>query len=155
MADEVAGVNWRWYSGGSEITTATTNSYQLQQSDAGKHIRVVVRYQVDGNPSQESAQLTTDYPVLAARVGDNQLEFDPATVSRTISEGDEDRNVGAPVTATGNHGTIRYTLAGTDADEFEIDDETGQITTAVDLNFEADRRTPPISAPLQTSAKSP
>ena len=75
--------------------------------------------------------------MLAARVGDNQLEFDPATVSRTISEGDEGRNVGAPVTATGNHGTIRYTLAGTDADEFEIDDETGQITTAVDLNFEA------------------
>ena len=86
---------------------------------------------------RETAQLTTDYPVLAARVGDNQLEFDPATVERTISEGAKDRNVGARVTAMGNHGAIRYTLAGTDADEFEIDDKTGQITTAVDLNFEA------------------
>ena len=137
IAGEVAGVTWRWYSGGSVITTATTNSYQLLGSDTGKHIRVEVRYQVDGNTSQELAQLTTDYPVLAARVGDNELEFDPATVERTISEGDEDRNVGAPVTATGNHGTIRYTLGGTDVDEFEIDDKTGQITTAVDLNYEA------------------
>ena len=136
-AGEVAGVTWRWYSGGSEIAGQTSNTYTLQESDAGKHIRVVVRYQVDGNTGQESAQETTDYPVLRARQGDNELEFDPATVERTISEGDADRNVGAPVTATGNHGTIRYTLAGTDADEFEIDDKTGQITTTVDLNFEA------------------
>ena len=28
----------------------------------------------------------------------------------TVSEGDKDRNVGAPVTAMGNHGTIRYSL---------------------------------------------
>ena len=56
------------------------------------------------------ASLTTDYPVLAARVGANELEFDPAAVSRTISEGDKGRNVGAPVTATGNHGTVRYSL---------------------------------------------
>ncbi|MYA49220.1 MAG: cadherin repeat domain-containing protein [Chloroflexi bacterium] len=136
VADEVAGVTWRWYSGGSEIATATTNSYQLQDSDAGKHIRVVVRYQVDGNTSQESAQLTTDYPVLRARVGASQLEFDPPTVSRTISEGDKERNVGAPVTAMGNHGTIRYELGGADANRFDIDAKTGQITTEVDLNFE-------------------
>ncbi len=136
-AGEVAGVTWRWYSGGTQITTATTNSYQLQQSDVGKTIRVVVRYQVDGKPSQESAQLTTSYPVLAARVGDNQLEFDPATVSRTISEGAAGRNVGAPVTATGNHGTIRYELSGADVARFDIDDETGQITTEVALNYEA------------------
>ena len=81
------------------------------------------------NTSRESAQFSTDYPVLAARVGASELEFDPATVERTVSEGDEDRNVGDPVTAMGNHGTIRYTLAGTDANRFDIDDKTGQITT--------------------------
>ena len=46
--------------------------------------------------------------MLAARVGASQLKFSPAAVSRTISEGDKGRNVGNPVTATGNHGTIRY-----------------------------------------------
>ena len=40
------------------------------------------------------------------------------------------------MTAAGNHGTIRYELGGTDANRFDIDDKTGQITTEVDLNFE-------------------
>ena len=134
----VTGIVWRWYKGGGLISGAESNSYQLQTTDANSRIRVEVRYQVAGNANQESASFTTDYPVLADRVGDNELTFDPAAVSRTISEGDEGRNVGAPVTATGNHGTVRYTLAGTDADQFEIDDKTGQITTSEDLNYEAD-----------------
>ena len=79
----------------------------------GQRIRAVVYYVVTGNVDQEMAEITTDYPVLAARVGANLLKFDPATVSRTISEGDKDRNVGAPVTATGNHGTVRYSLDAT------------------------------------------
>ena len=138
VANEVTGVTWRWYRGGTEITDAQDNtSYTLLPADTNNRIRVVVRYQVDGNTRQEMAEETTDYPVLAARVGDNQLEFDPAEVSRTISEGDKGRNVGAPVTATGNHGTVRYNLSGTDSDQFEIDEKTGQITTEVVLNYEA------------------
>ena len=144
-AGEVTGVNWRWYRGGTEIPgdDAKDNTYTLTSTDQGHRIRVVVRYQVVGNTNQESASLTTDYPVLATRVGANMLKFDPATVSRTISEGDKDRNVGAPVTATGNHGTIRYSLDDTSGDalaaspKFKIDEKTGQITTAVDLDYEA------------------
>ena len=140
VTGEVTGVTWRWYSGGTEIIDpdAQDNTYTLFPRDAGKHIRAVVYYVVTGNTDQDTAEITTDYPVLAARVGANQLKFDPATLSRTISEGAADRNVGAPVTATGNHGIIRYALAGTDADQFEIDDETGQITTMEDLNYESD-----------------
>ena len=107
------------------------------QADANNRIRLVVTYQVDGNTNQERASLTTAYPVLAARIGANQLEFDPAMVSREVAEGDKGMNVGAPVTATGNHGTIRYSLdAGDDAARFEIDEKTGQITTDVDLDYE-------------------
>ncbi len=142
-ATGVSGVTWRWYRGGTEITgtDAQDNTYTLQSADDGHRIRVVARYQVDGNTNQEMAQETTDYPVLAARSGANQLKFDPARVSRTISEGAKDRNVGAPVTATGNHGAVRYSLensgdATTGSAKFEIDEETGQITTAVKLNFE-------------------
>ena len=137
---EVTGVTWRWYRGGTEITGADAqdNTYTLLANDANNRIRAVVRYQVDGNTGQESAEETTDYPVLAALVGPNQLKFDPAAVSRTISEGDKGRDVGALVTATGNHGTVRYTLNGTDSDQFEIDEKTGQITTSEDLNYEAD-----------------
>ena len=139
-AGEVTGVTWRWYRGGTEITDAQSNTYTLLAADAGQHIRAVVYYIVTGNVDQESASLTTDYPVLAARVGANELEFDPAAVSRTISEGDKGRNVGAPVTATGNHGTVRYSLGtgGDAADKFMIDEKTGQITIEVELNYEAD-----------------
>ena len=103
----------------------------------------MVYYIVAGNTDQEMASKTTDYPVLATRVGTNQLKFEPATVSMTISEGDKGRNVGSPVTAMGNHGTVRYSLdnsgdATTAAPRFEIDDETGQITTTVDLDYESD-----------------
>ena len=113
MTGEVAGVAWRWYRG--EIPKS--------RNAQDKHLHPRRRrcgpaasarwshYIVAGNTDQEMAQKTTDYPVLAARVGANQLEFDPATVSMTISEGDKGRNVGAPVTATGNHGTVRYSLA--------------------------------------------
>jgi hypothetical protein len=99
------GVTWRWFRGDTEITGADAqdNTYTLLQADAGEDITATVYYVVTGNTSQDTAEKTTDYPVLEARVGANQLEFDPAAVSRTISEGDEGRNVGAPVTATGNH----------------------------------------------------
>ena len=141
-ATGVSGVTWRWYRGSDEITAndAQDNTYTLVQDDAGQHIRAVAFYVVAGNVDQESASLTTEYPVLTTRFGDNKLKFDPAAVTRTITEGDKDRNVGAPVTATGNHGTVRYTLAGDGADNarFDIDAKTGQITTALDLDYEGE-----------------
>ncbi|MCY4581237.1 MAG: cadherin domain-containing protein [Chloroflexi bacterium] len=144
IAGEVTGVTWQWYRGRTEITgtDAEDNTYTLLDADVGQNIRVVVSYQVDGNTRRERVEETTDYPVLQVRAGDSKLKFDPATVSRTISEGAKDRNVGAPVTATDSHGTIRYALADsgdatTAAPKFEIDAETGQITTAVELNYES------------------
>ncbi len=140
---EVTGVTWRWYREGTEIAEARTNSYTLVPDDEGQHIRVVVYYVVAGNVDQEMVEKTTDYTVLAARVGANQLKFDPATVSMTISEGDKDRDVGAPVMVMGNHGTVRYSLDDTSGDalaaspKFKIDEKTGQITTMVDLDYEA------------------
>ena len=118
VTDEVNGVTWRWYRGSTEIdgADAQDNTYTLVQADAGQNIRVVVYYIVDGNTDQEMALLTTDYPVLAGRIGANQLEFDPATVSMSISEGAKDRNVGAPVTAMDSHGAIRYSLDNTVGD---------------------------------------
>ena len=136
-AGEVTGVTWRWYRNGNEIANAQSNTYTLVNVDAGSHIRAVVYYLVAGNTEQEMAEKTTDYPVMQTRVGDNKLKFDPATVSRTVSEGAKDRNVGAAVTATGNHGTIRYALSGTDSEQFAIDKVTGQITTKVKLDYEA------------------
>ena len=92
--------------------------------------------------AQETASLTSDYPVLAVRAGDNKLKFDSTTVSRDVAEGKKGMMVGTPVTATGNHGAVNYTLgdsgdaAGTP--KFKIDKKTGQITTAVDLDYDTE-----------------
>ncbi len=140
VATEVTGVTWRWYRGGTEIPgdDAQDNTYTVTPADEGHRIRAVVKYNVAGNTTQETASLTSDYPVLATRFGANELEFDPPTVSRKVAEGDMGMMVGAPVTATGNHGAVNYTLGGTDVARFKIDKKTGQITTDVDLDREAE-----------------
>ena len=143
VAGEVTGVTWRWYRGGTEIPNESGNTYTLQAADAGQHVKAVVYYVVAGNTAQETAEGTIAYTVLAARSGNNMLKFDPASVERSISEGDKGRNVGAPVTvkAGSNHGAVAYTLTGTipqvgGANAFEIDRKTGQIKTLVDLDYD-------------------
>ena len=138
-ADEEA-ATWRWYRGSAEISGQTTANYTVTAADVGSRIRVVVTYRCfRQHVAQESAELTSDYPVLRTRIGDNMLEFDPTTVARTVAEGEKGMIVGAPVTtkAGTNHGAVNYALAGTDAAKFMIDQKTGQITTMVDLNFDA------------------
>ena len=131
-------LTWRWFRGSAPINGAETDTYNVTTADVGSRIKVVATYRVGDSTSQETASLTSDYPVLAVRAGDNKLKFDPAMVSREVAESKKGMKVGAPVTATGNHGAVNYTLAGTGADEnyFEIDQKTGQITTMVDLDFD-------------------
>ena len=131
---------WRWYRGAAEIDGQTSATYVVTTADVGKRLRVTATYRVGGATTQESPSLTSDYPVLAERPGDNKLKFDPSAVSRSVAESKKGANVGAPVTATGNHGVVNYTLVTgvttVDDGNFEIDQKTGQITTAVDLNFD-------------------
>ena len=145
---DVAGINkavtnpaWRWYRAGRLINGQEANTYEVTTADVGSRLRVEVTYDRVGGVGRDTVSLTSDHPVLADRPGDNELEFDPTAVSREVSEGDKGMNVGTPVTATGNHGAVNYTLAGTDETKFEIDGKTGQITTMVDLDYEADSGT--------------
>ena len=57
--DEVSGVTWRWYRGGTEITGADANTYDLLPADAGQRIRAMVTYQVAGNTNQDRAEKRT------------------------------------------------------------------------------------------------
>ena len=46
-------------------------------------------------------------------------------------------NVGAPIAATDlDHDTLTYTLAGPDAASFTLDSSTGQLKTAIELDYE-------------------
>ena len=143
--DVVADPIWRWYRSSSKTSTGTmiddanSDTYTVTPADVGMYMRAVASYVITGNVAQETASLTSDYPVLATRIGANKLKFDPGAVSKSIPEAKKGADVGAPVTATGNHGAVNYTLAGVGADnsKFEIDQKTGQITTDVDLDYDA------------------
>ena len=104
------------------------------------HLRAVAYYVITPGVDQETARLTSDYPVLQERAGANKLKFDPTALNREVQEGKKGKDVGARIAATGNHGAVNYTIAGTGADntKFKIDQKTGQITTDVDLDYDAE-----------------
>ena len=135
-----AGLIVRWYRGGTLIESDTDNNleYTVGPADVGHTIRVVATYIVGSNVNQETASWTSAYPVIADRVGDNMLKFDPDTIAVSVAEGEKGMMVGAPVRATGNHGAVVYSLAAgvSDNDKFDIDERSGQITFKQDLNRE-------------------
>ena len=74
-----------------------------------------------------------------ARPGNSAPAFPDDTATRSIAENSEAGDpVGAPVTAADtDRDRLTYFLAGTDADAFGIDAQTGQIRTAAALDYEA------------------
>ena len=97
VPDEVTGVTWRWYRG-RDPHHRRRRARQYLHGDWRRlwtsRIRVVATYLVDGQRTrQDTASLTSDYPVLAnPDSGATKLEFDPATIPPgTMSEGDKDR----------------------------------------------------------------
>ena len=142
--DVEADPTWRWYRSSSKTSMGTvidgenSATYTVTTADVGMYLRAVAYYLVTGNVDQETASLTSDYPVLAVRPGVNKLKFSPDALERSVQESKKGMNVGNEVTATGNHGAVNYTLVGDDDDDkFKIDQKTGQITTDVDLDYDA------------------
>ena len=149
-----ASVSWQWYRSpsktaqGTAIEGATMVSYTVQdeagENDVGMYLRVVASYSVvPGNA--DSAELVSDYPVHIFREDNTPPEFDPTAVSREVYEGDMGMNVGAPVTATdADRGALNYTIQTNvqvdGSDVFAIDQKTGQITTAIDQDYDTGRR---------------
>ncbi len=62
------------------------------------------------------------------------------STTRSIAENSApDTNIGSPVSATDpENDNLTYTLSGTDANSFDIDDSTGQLKTKDSLDFETD-----------------
>ena len=130
---------WRWYRGGTQISGANNASYTVTAVDVGSRLRVEVTYRVAGNTNQETASLTSDYLVLENRTGNAAPRFTSTSLAREFNEGEKGMAVGARVTATDDGpGKLNYALDGEDATKFKIDQETGQITTDVDLDYDAD-----------------
>ena len=131
-----------------DIPGATTDRYTPEDADRGYYLRATAKYTDPHSVADDADTLTTD-----ERVADDSLKtgiattanvvrlapgpasvptFDETgTVTRKVAENAAPGgNVGAPVAAVGP-GTLVYSLEGSDAKYFNIDD-MGQITVGGD-----------------------
>ena len=117
--------------------TATSYSHTAAPSGTTLHYRVSTVSRL-----VEKHQLTpggrTDTATTAAR-GNAAPVFDEGeSATRTLAENAAaGEDVGAPLTATDSDGdTLTYTLAGADADSFDIDPATGQVRTRQGVTYD-------------------
>ena len=147
-------VNWQWSRAlidaanttFDEIVGATTNRYTPRDMDRGYYLRAKARYtdplRTEDHPSKVEDQrigedslrieiVTTDNAVRVAPGPESAPTFDQTgTVTRRVAEDTlPGGNVGAPVAAmaANTNETLAYTLEGSDAQYFNVDD-MGQIT---------------------------
>ena len=148
--------SWKWYRSSnkgswSEIVGAPTDgtytaSDAAGNSDVDMYLRAVVTYE-DARGGTRTAEFVSPNKVQGRLA---QVNSDPELVSgspaaRNVAEGLKDASVGGPVRGTDDDGDVlTYALAGTDVGagsdgdpiRFKIDPATGQITTAIALDYE-------------------
>ena len=123
--------SYQWLADNNEISGATSSTYTLRASDKGKVIKVQVSFTDDEGYEESLTSAATAAVTNVQGPTNTDPEFDRTTASRSLVEGTAaGDNIGVPLTATDANGdTLTYTLRGTDAASFDIDDETGQIMT--------------------------
>ena len=138
----IAALTWTWEAGTSIVKTATlssnTDSYTPVNDDENKSIKVTVSY-TDGQGPNKTATITSANQVRQPPPVNNAPTL-PSTMDRSVPENTgAGQNIGDPVTATDNDqgDSLTYTLGGTDASSFNIDDSTGQIKTKTSLDHES------------------
>ena len=142
---------WKWYRGSAVISGETEDTYDVVSGDVGNRIRVEATFTDANGGAAETRSFTSENPVQEfRRPADNMVPaFASTDVTRRVEE-NSTGNVGGPVTATdGNGDKLTYTISGTDTtfnhdgngdtpniDRFKIDPATGQLMTAVKLDYE-------------------
>ena len=133
----VSGEAWQWErsanrSSWAEISGANSDNYAAGADDVGNYLRVRVEYS-DRRGSNQSAMAALGTRIGAVRPSSNaDPAFDDSEVPRSVGQGSKaGRPVGAPVGASDPDpdDILTYSLGGPDADNFDIDPETGQIRT--------------------------
>ena len=148
------GVTWQWAKAGSKNGSytdieekANTAGYTPVDGDKRSYLRATASY-TDGEGSDKSAMVVSDYAVQALRGSNNAPEFaddqdpvmvgDQPTAVRKVAENTPaGMAIGNPVVAEDEDGDVlTYTLTGDTDSVFAIDRATGQIMTKEELDFE-------------------
>ena len=144
-------ITWQWYRGSRPITGAddgeNTNSsmYTPTTGDVGSRLRAKAMYN-DGEGEDKTAQEDSANSVRGAPATNTDPVFpdqDPNTPevqteqTREVAENTPaGRNLGARVAASDPGDVLTYSLSGTNAEAFDINRATGQLTTKAELDFE-------------------
>ena len=120
-------------------TNGDMASYTPVAADAGMWLMATATY-TDGFDSGNVAMMVTEGAVTQVAVNVAPV-FADETATRSIAENTAaNANIGAPVAAIDPNGdTLAYTLEGTDAASFRINESTGQLRTSAALDFETKR----------------
>ena len=131
----VTGTAWQWASSDAmdgtytNIAGATLDSYTPVEGDANMYLRATAMY-TDGHGSGKSEM------AVSANAVNTVPAFDADTATRSVDENTAaGENIGGPVMAADDD-TLTYTLSGTDASLFDIDESTGQLMTMANLDYE-------------------
>ncbi len=133
---ESVGANAEW----TEIVGQVEASYSPVAGVVGRYLRATATYE-DEHGNNKTATAVSARPVRAAPSATNG---DPTTASnpesRSVLENSPaGTRVGKPVTTTDpNNDPLTYSLTGTDAGNYRIDQSTGQITVAPRVMLDAD-----------------
>ncbi len=153
--DSVSGETWTWEKStsrsrtngwGAVSGTPNGNAYTPVSGDVGNYLRAKVTY-TDRRGSGKMAYEVSDLVTRVEPPSNNAPYFQPNTATRSVPENTPPgRDVGAAVTATdpdsGDQGSLTYSLGGTDAASFALEDQTsGQIQTKAALDYEGPKRT--------------
>ena len=138
-----------WASRWEPVTSATSSTYTTVEADLGSILRVTATYD-DGHGPGKSVHAVSQTEVVEFRVplfleaqSDSGLPLERPVARGVAENAGAGENVGGPVIAVSpDGGTLVYTLSGEDADLFEIDSRSGQISVRADtaLDYEGERR---------------
>ena len=152
--NEIPGtITWQWYRGSSPITGAIegagsiTSMYTPATGDVGSRLRARAMYDDDededktaqedsANSVRRAPETNTDpvFPDQDLNTPNVQTEQTREVAENTPAG----RNLGARVVATDSGDVLTYSINGTDAESFDINRATGQMTTKAALDYEDD-----------------
>ena len=133
---------------GNDVPNSGDVGGQIQVGDdtkldfeSDKKTYMVTVTATDGSGASDSIDVTitvNDVPEPPMLVDTTDPEFASATTTRSVAENTAaGEDIGDPVEATDLDGdTLTYALGGDDAASFDIDEETGQLMTKAELDFE-------------------
>ena len=145
----VSGESWVWkrstvntstsFDSATAITGATSASYTPAEADLNNYLQATVTYTDDSHTSSHTIAVVSANQVRAAPITNEAPSFGDTAVSLEVEENVPTGTVVGTVRATDpdQGDTLSYSLRGTDASSFDINANTGQLTTNTSIDYES------------------